>query len=244
MDDELKAVIEGYRLVIHSRYDYDRLQKHLELPNTFGKEKLEALRNYFLQSIYPPVDQREHLNDAFQHLERHIANPKYLLNILKDSFGIVLRYGVHLPKMLKTGLKALRSFQTVSNFEKTLATNVKRSGFEAPLSSDDIDKLIRQLPKQAVFEFIDDSLVLFETLHDRILIKRVISIIDHLILKMQSKPEVYPIEDAEALLLGRNLIVEGDSLFETLTSQEQKLLFEMIEQVERKEMQRIFDNAE
>ena len=67
-----------------------------------------------------------------------------------------------------------------------------------------------------------------------------IDIVNHLIAKMLARPSIYPREEAAALELGRNLIVEGDQLFESLTSNEQDLLFDMVTKIERDVLDRIF----
>jgi len=64
--------------------------------------------------------------------------------------------------------------------------------------------------------------------------------VNPLISKMLDKPAVYPRDEVAALEIGRNLIVEGNQLFESLTDREQKLLFTMIVQIEKDELSRLF----
>ena len=157
-----------------------------------------------------------------------------------DSLGILFKYGIHLPKILMTGLKAMNSFKKAANFEKQLAHAADRSDLIAPFSKNDIEYLTAQLPREHVNGFIEDSLDLFKTLHDRKLVKRIIDIVNQLIIKMDARPNIYSIEEVQGLKLGRNLIEKGDALFESLTTKEQDILFDMVVDIERDVLDRIF----
>lgn len=239
-DQILIDIITAYRKVVHDRYDYNEIKKTHNIPDSFSAVKFDNLRTYFLTHIYPPPAQRAQLNAAFDNLESHIHNPKYLLRILMDSMSILIKYGMHLPKILRTGLKAMQSFQKANRFEQQLAKVAMDSKRKAPYTKDDIEYFISQLSKSEVYGFINDSLGLFETLHDHKLVKRVIDIVNHLIAKMLTKPTVYPRDEVAALELGRDLIVEGYSLFESLTPKEQDLLFDMIVDIEKDVLRGIF----
>ena len=237
----LEQIIMAYRKVVDSRYDYDTIVGQYAIPSTFTRNKFEALRLFFLEYIYPPPEKRALLDDAFESLEGHIANPRYLLSILMDSVGILFKYGRHLPKILRTGLKAMQSFKKASDFEAQLAKAAIRSNRKAPFSKSDIEYFTGLLSRKDVNDFIEDSLSLFETLHDRELVKQIIDIVKHIINKMKLRPSVYAQKEIMGLELGRDLIVNGDKLFESLTKQEQDLLFKMVVKIERDTLKRIFN---
>jgi len=158
-----------------------------------------------------------------------------------DSVGILFKYGRHLPKILRTGLKAMQSFKKASDFEAQLAKAAIRSNRKAPFSKSDIEYFTGLLSRKDVNDFIEDSLSLFETLHDRELVKQIIDIVKHIINKMKLRPSVYAQKEIMGLELGRDLIVNGDKLFESLTKQEQDLLFKMVVKIERDTLKRIFN---
>jgi len=239
-EDVYMDIVDAYRKVINDRYDYVAINGSYQLPDSFTEAKFDALRSYFLTHIYPPPEQRAQLNAAFDNLEDHIGNPRYLLSILMDSVGILFKYGRHLPKILKTGLKAMQSFKKANRFEHQLAQAAVQDGRKPPFSKEDIAFFTSQLSEDEVYGFINDSLSLFETLHDHELVKRVIDIVNQLISKMLARPNVYPSSEIEALKLGRNLIVEGFALFESLTELEQTLLFDMIVEIEKNALRLIF----
>lgn len=236
----LISIIIAYRQVISERYDYDQIIERYDIPDTFTRDKFDALRSYFLNYIYPPPEERARLNAAFESLEQHIANPKFLLNVLMDSFGVLFKYGRHLPKILRTGLQAMQSFKKANHFEEQLAAAAVASSMTPPFSSEDIEVLTGRLPKLDVEAFIEDSIKLFKVLHDRKLVARIIVIVQQLIRKMEAKPKVYPSSDIDGLRLGRDLIVEGNRLFESLTRAEQDRLFDMVVEIERGVLQKIF----
>lgn len=240
-DETLIEIITAYRKVIYNRYDYHKINARYDIPDSFTEKKFNELRSYFLKHIYPEPAQRAQLNAAFDNLEGHIGNPRYLLSILMDSVGILFKYGRHLPRILKTGLKAMQSFKKANRFEHQLAQAAVQDGRKPPFSKEDIAFFTSQLSEDEVYGFINDSLSLFETLHDQDLVKRVIDIVNHLITKMLARPSVYPQDEIAALKLGRDLIVEGFHLFESLNEKEQTLLFDMIVEIERDELRSIFD---
>jgi len=157
-DLALVNIIKAYRSVIHSRYDYHRIKALYDIPESFTQDKFDDLRTYFLTHIYPPPAQRALLNEAFDKLEGHISNPKYLLNILMDSMGIIFKYGRHLPKILRTGLKAMQSFKKANQFEYQLTTAALASNRIPHYSQEDIEHFTSQLPSGEVYGFIDVSL--------------------------------------------------------------------------------------
>lgn len=236
----LTSIIIAYRNVISERYEYDQIIEQYEIPDSFTRDKFDTLRSYFLNYIYPPPEERARLNAAFGSLEQHIANPKYLLNVLMDAFGIIFKYGRHLPKILRTGLQAMQSFKKANQFEEQLASAAAASSMTPPFSSEDIEQLTARLSKSDVESFIEDSLKLFDVLHDRKLVARIIDIVQQLITKMEAKPEVYPSSEIDGLRLGRDLIVEGNRLFESLTRAEQDRLFDMVVEIERGVLEDLF----
>ena len=236
----LNDIILAYRELIRERYQYQSIVDHHDVPDSFTEEKMALLRDYFLDYIYPPPATRLELDEAFESLTNHIDNPAQIIRILLDSGGLVLRYGLHLPKILKAGLKALHSFKAATQLEIQLVEAVVKQDLEAPYSSEDLNNLIRSIPRSIIREFIEDTLVLFETLHDRKLVKKIIEIVNKLISKMKKKLDLYSEEEVRGLEVGRDIITEGDKLFSKLTEHEQDSLFQLIAKIERETIEGIY----
>lgn len=238
--DILDEVILGYRKVIEDRYQYDSLHKKYDLPAFFNEARISLFRDYFLNYIYPPPVKRAELDEAFQSLDGYIKQPAKLLRILLDSGRLLFKYGRHLSKILRAGLKALRSFRTATQFENKLVQQAILSDAIPPYSIEDINGFTKQLSKADLEAFIDSSQNLFATLHDRVLVKKIIEIVEHLIAKMQKRPDVYTPLDIRGLEIGRDIIKNGDLLFDQLPKEGQQQLFDLVIRLEREVLDDLF----
>jgi hypothetical protein len=113
MDKEnvLDEIILGYRNVIEKRYQYKTLSKKYNLPDTINENIVDDLKIYFLTYVYPDINRRSILNEAFTTLDAFIKKPEKLLNLVLDSFQLIFSHGRHLPKIFNAGLKAMKSFR-------------------------------------------------------------------------------------------------------------------------------------
>ena len=236
-----KAIVLGYREVIRARYQYKNLKKKYRLPASFDERRVDLLRNYFLEYIYPPPEQRIRINKAFDSLDEYIRHPGKFLRLLMDSASLLFKYGRHLPKILSSGLKALSSFHAAIDFEQKLVLQAERLGWSPPFSIDQINDLLRALPREDLELFINNGQVLFETLQDRTLVKKILEIIDFLIHKMKQKPDVYSAVEIDGLELGKSIIARGDFLFHELDNKSQHQIFESIVEIERDVLKVLFD---
>lgn len=78
-------------------------------------------------------------------------------------------------------------------------------------------------------------------MHDRKLMKKIIEIVEHLIEKMKSRPETYSPEEIAGLEIGRDIVREGNLLFESLNEAEQRDLLARIIEIETDALREIFD---
>ncbi len=238
--ETLKQVIIGYRQVIEERYQYDRIQEKYELPASFDEERVAVFRNYFLEYMYPPPEQREELDAAFERLDEYIKQPEKLIRLLVASSRLLFKYGRHLPKILMAGMKALKSFRAANNFEHKLVQSAMQLELESPYGRDEINALLRSLSRKDIEAFIKNNEALFETLHDRALIRKVTEIVQYLIDAMKKRPKLYSKEEVGALELGHNLIREGDALFDKLNKEDQQRIFEFVIQIEKGILEEVF----
>jgi hypothetical protein len=227
------AIIEGYQKVILDRYQYEKLKSRYTIPESITENHFNNLRNYFLEYIYPSEQKRQDLNEAFESLDGHIRHPDQLLRIIIDSGSLVFKFGWHLPKVLKAGIKALKSFRIASRFEEQLVNHAIVMNLQPPFSPSDIKLLMASLTKKDLYKFMDDGMSLFQTLHDQPLVLKIIEIIDHIIKVMRKRPKVYSEKEIKGLELGREVIVEGNKLFDELKAEEQALLFVTVYQIEK-----------
>jgi arsenate reductase-like glutaredoxin family protein len=238
----LHEVIIAYRNVIKKRYNFENITEIYEIPDSFNEERVDIFRAYFLNHIYPPPEKRDELDDAFNSLDNYIKHPEKLLRILIDSGSLLFKYGRHLPKILKAGIKALKSFRAANNFENKLIQTAMHMELATPYDSDDINTFISSLSIADINEFIENNEALFETLHDRTLIIKILEIVEHLILKMKKRPKIYSTQEIRGLEIGRDIIKEGNALFDQLSIEEQEQVFEFVLAIERDHLEELFNS--
>ena len=236
----LKNVIIGYRKVVDERYQYKNLKNRKGFPDSFTEQRVEKFKSYFLEYLYPPPEKRKDLDEAFASLDNYIKQPEKLMRVLIDSTSLIFKYGRHLPKILRAGLKALKSFQSASKFEGNLVEKAITQNQNPPYSIIQIEGFIKTLSRKEIDEFMESSLTLFDTLHDRTLVGKIKKIMDHLIEKMKKRPKIYSPPEIKGLEIGKEIIEKGDCLFEELSREEQEKIFKFIIDMEREEMDRIF----
>jgi len=237
----LENIIIGYRKIIDDRYLYKNLQGRKGFPDSFTEQRVEKFKSYFLDNIYPPPGKREILDEAFESLDNYIKHPDKLMRVLIDSTSLIFKYGRHLPKILKAGLKALKSFRSASRFEENLVKKAIAKNQNPPYSINQIEDFIKTLSRKEIDEFMESSLTLFDTLHDRTLVEKIKKIMGHLIEKMKKRPSVYSPAEIRGLEIGKEIIEKGDSLFAELSKEEQGKIFTFIIKMEREEIDRIFE---
>jgi hypothetical protein len=239
-DKVLEEVIIGYRNVVSQRYQYENLEKKYRLPEIIDDKRVSQIRDYFLGYIYPEIEKRKELNAAFESLDDYVRHPKKLFRILFDSSKLLFSYGVHLPKILNTGLKALNTFKAATKFEDKLAGIARQNRIIPPYEIGKINTFIRSISRKEIEDFIDSCKRLFETLHDRRLVKNLKEILSFLIKKMKEKEGSYTSNEIRGLELGLELLQKGDLLFNKLSEEDQERMVEMVIKIERDALDEIY----
>lgn len=233
-------VIIAYRALIEERYDYESLVAKYEIPQSFSEEKLAYLKDYFLDYIYPTPKKRASIDEAFDTLQSYTSQPGHLLNLLKDSTSLLFSMGWQLPKILKAGLSALKSFNTATKLEQGLISNIQSK--DVSVTKDNLEESLKELPRDLIDGFMVDTLSLFETMEDRKLVDRVLKVVTTLIGKMKDKPSIYGQQEIQAVSLGKEIIQAGNKLYDGLNKQEQKEVFQLIANIERDYIDSLFES--
>lgn len=235
MDREkvLREIIDGYREAIRQRYQYENIKRKYEIPDTINEDTVLLLRNFFLDHIYPDYEKRVELNNAFKSLDEFTKHPQKLMQVVFDATKLVFSYGRHLPKILHTGLKAMRSFRAAAHFEEIFVEEAIKNTIEAPYDVPKINTLLNLLPREEIEDFIKTSQSLFETLHDKALINKILEVIEYLISTMKKNEKSYSPSQVKGLELGFETLKEGSKLFNTLSNEDQQVLLTLIARIER-----------
>jgi hypothetical protein len=233
-------LIEVYRQLVNERYQYEALKSITELEDFITKKRVEEVRAYFLNYIYPDAAARKTINDAFNNLDNHFKKPAHLLNLIGNGASMAFKFGFQFPQALKAGLTSLESFKSAQGFEKALLDAALQQKLAAPLSINDFEKLVSTLPKKQLQNFIQSFDDLLSSLTNTALTKKTVAIINELIEKMKLHPEIYTKEDLNGIKMGVNILDAGYHLFSDMNDREKKALTNLIIKVENIHLDRIF----
>ncbi len=239
-DKVFNAIIKGYREVINQRYNYKRLNKNYNLPSTIDEAIVEEIKYFFLNYIYPDIDKRKELNDAFKTLDENLKNPEKLLGLLRESIKLIFKHGRHLPKIINAGFKALKSFRTATKFENRLVEIAKENKKKPPYNSTAINEMISYLSRNEIEQFMESTESLFQIMYDKVLVEKIIEVISYLIERMQKKKHVFSTQEIKGLQIGLEMITKGYDVLNSLSKDNQDLLIQFILTVERDNLDELF----
>ncbi len=240
-DKILNGIITSYRAWLNERYQYDHLSNQYELPSTIDEAKVEQLRSFFLDYIYPDIEKRKELNEAFESLDEYVKNPRKLFNLLASSARLLFKYGRDLPKILNAAIKTLRSFRAANIFENELAKAAQKANEHPPYSPKQIKSFIATLSESDIENFIFSTESLFSIFtKDRKLVKKIRSLVTELIAKMKERSDVFTTKDISGIELGLELIIKGDELLESLSAEDQDYILDMVVKIEKGVIEEIF----
>lgn len=236
-----EEVIKGYRNLINQRYQYQKIVDKYDLPSSIDEETVDRVRGYFLNFIYPEFSKREELNEAFESLDSYIKRPEKLLRMLLDSIKLFFTHGRHLPKILNTGLKAIKSFREATGFEAKLAEEAIKNHIEPPFDISKIYVLLKYLSREEIDQFTENSKSLIFIFRDKVLVRNVKEVIGYLIARMKEKQKLYSTNEIRGLEMGLEMITEGDALFNQFSLNDQQQLIDLIITIEYSILDEIFD---
>jgi hypothetical protein len=228
----LNGVVIGFRKLIYDRYQYDEVVSKYEIPDSFDEERMARYRNFFLDQIYPHPENREPLEEAFRSLDNYLTHPDKLLRIVFHSAAIVFRHGRSIPRLMGAGIKVFKSFRTATDFEVKLVRKAKSSGKLPPYSSADINSFVVALRKKEIHDFVVNTTNLLELLNDKRLVREIITIMKELIARMKKSPKDYSKSEIGGLEIAFQMLIEGNGLFESLSTVDQKRIIEVVVAIE------------
>ena len=236
----LDGVIIGFRNLINDRYQYANISSKYDIPESFDEVRVARYRAFFLEQVYPHPEKRELLDAAFDSLDNYLKHPEKLVRILFDSAAIVFRHGRSIPRLMSAGIKAFKSFRIATDFEDKLVRKAKSSGKLPPYSSEDVNSFITALRRKDIDEFIVNTKALLELLYDRALVQEIIQIIKELIARMQKSRNGYTDAEIDGLKIGLDMLTDGNMLFDQLSKEDQRRIFDIIIGIEVDVLEALF----
>ncbi|TXD51699.1 MULTISPECIES: hypothetical protein [unclassified Polaribacter] len=233
-------IILGYRNLIEERYQYKDLKEKYDFPETIDEKVVNDIKIYFLTYIYPDLEKRAELNEAFNTLDDFIKYPEKLLNLVVDSLQLLFTHGRHLPKIFNAGLKAMKSFRGATKFEKTIVLKAIQENSKPPFTTLKINKLIQLLPYKELEEFMKNTETFFNIIYDKELVEKIKEIISFILTKMKNKPKIFSKKEIIGLSLALETISKGEEMLNKLTLKDQEILIGFVLQIEKDCLQEIF----
>ena len=206
-------IIEKFREMVEKRYDFNDLNKRFDLPPSINEDIINEIKKYFLSTIYPPAEERKELEEAFKDLAAYIKQPRKIWNLFGDMARALFKFGRHFMTALKAGMDSLDSFLGAKKFEASMAQIANKNGILPPMSDDDFEDTMYQLPREAIEKFIRDVKSLFGAMVNTTLLAKTLDILDHVIHTMENKPNVFPQKEVDGIKLGKTLLQKGYDLF-------------------------------
>ena len=206
-------IINKFREMVERRYQFDDLKNRYTLPPQITEDVIKEIQNYFLSSIYPPADKRKELEEAFKNLALYVRQPRKIWGLFGDMARALFKFGRHFFQALKAGMDSLDTFVSAKNFEESMARIANKNGIQPPMTDEDFEDCLYQLPRHEVEKFINEVRNLFGAMVNTVLLKKTLDILEHVIQTMEKNPKVYPKEDVDGIRLGKSLLEEGYRIF-------------------------------
>lgn len=235
IDDPLfPALLESYRGSIRFRYSKEFLKTVPEL-KPIPQETVDKLLVFFLEHVYPTLEKRKALDEAFGALAGFIREPAKIWGILGNLAMAIFRFGRMFPQALRAGLSALHSYTTAHDLESRLMDAMRPFVKEHQRNPTEAEFRIflSTIPEREAKSFRGDVIKLFSIFGNMELVDRVTLILADVLQRMEKKPNLYQKADRDGVSLGIEILKLGRSLFWEMSLLEIKNLVEGIEKVER-----------
>lgn len=226
------AIIEAYRQLIASRYQYETLSTQHVLPKQIDEEVLINIRNFFLNDVYPDAAKRHQVEAAFETLGSYVSQPKKAMALFGSVASALFIFGRHLPAAINAGVITLQSFIDARKMETKILKAAKDNFLKENLTVDELKLCIANIPAYELKDFVKQVKEMFYLMSNTELLEKTIKIIDMVIDKMKSKPELYPSTDVDGILLGRNILQNGLNLFKGLNTEKRKEIADAVYNIE------------
>ncbi|XDD55450.1 hypothetical protein AB3N62_06495 [Leptospira sp. WS4.C2] len=228
-----QELIVMYQKSLQKRYSPENLLLYPEF-SSIPRSKIDQLLHFFLEYLYPEYSKRKELDSAFDALSGFVNHPTKIWGILGNLTMSIFRFGKHFPMALKAGLAALHSYVTAHQFEEELVLELDRRENKVSLLESEfaMDSLIAKVEKKKADVFRKDIGALFKVFSDAELIRKIILIMEDILVKMESKGSLYTEEDRKGIMLGVSILKAGREIFDQMKEDEINLVLQAIDTIE------------
>ena len=235
------AVIEFYRGEIRQRYQLERLRQIREF-NAIPDAMLEALSDFFLERLYPTMEVRAQMDEAFDDLAHLLRSPGRMRPLVGSALKSMFRLSFHLPAIISTGLATVDAIKETRKLETGLMAVAEplRQEFKALLGGGKSTqkyrramlRLVAGVPESTVRSLIEDVIRLFRALSDVKMLSGMLYLMEQCLHVMESRRDVYTDKDRESMELGLEVLRGGHDLFLQLKPSDFPKILKGIDRVE------------
>lgn len=227
------VIIEFYREEMRKRYlveNVRRFDNFQDVPDA----QIDQLRRFFLGHIYPPMEDRDRLDDALNRMADVIKSPRRLRPLMATALASMWKLGTALPTALSAGNSTLDAYLHARKLEAVMVKTAEALGI-GPEDYGNRERMIRVLgdvEERTVLRLIKDIMKLFHALSNTKMLATAIEFLETCTDIMAQKPELYPQSEIEGIRLGRELIEGGLDLFLELKPEQFPRIIAGIEEIE------------
>lgn len=227
-------LIIAYRISLKKRYSRENLNRFQEFAK-IDQQTVDKLTSYFLELLYPELEERVKLDKAFAALSSFVHSPEKMWGLLGSVGTIIFKFGKQFFSAAKAGVSALKSYITAHKFESILYERAKELIKEGKNIEEEIyfNRLIASIPQKEADDFRHQIVSLFSTLSKNDLLEKILEVMDYVILKMKQKPDTYSDDDINGISLGKGIITRGKEVFTKLSQEEITLILKGIDTIEK-----------
>ncbi len=238
------ALIDAYRKELRKRYQLKNVRRFDAFAD-LSDEKVKALRDFFLDHIYPPSKQRELLDDAFDNLGTVITSPRRLKPLMGAVFKSLWSIARMFPAAVKTGVTTLEAYRETRRLEMMMLAYAEKHNYTPEDLADhqNIVAMVAGLPDGEVLKFLAEVLRLFKSLSNVKLLSAARDIMERSIEVMEAREDLYEAHETAGLQLGYEIIAGGVELFSQLEPEEFSIVINGIETIELDWFERILEEA-
>ena len=231
MTELQQAIIVAYRETVAERYSIDYLRQNTHYDEV-SDEDINAMREFFLEHVYPDPANRENLESALHALGGILKSPRKLWLLLgANPFG---KLGGMLPSAMRAGLRTFDAFVKIRRLERRLDEEARKQkvGLDQVTDRSTFLKLVRKMPPREIVKFRRDGIALLESLADSQLLVATIDIMDASMKIMDDHKDVFDEQEREGIATGYRLLTGAHALFETLRPEQVATIVKGIELIE------------
>ncbi len=197
-------------------------------------DHLQALRDFFLQYIYPRYELRKIRDEALTALKGIITRPQKLLPLLGIGFGTIRRLGFAFPLFLQIARHSVKVYHKSLHLENMLYKEACRQGIQSQsLAEQECHwALLASLDSEVIHALQRSIFHLFDTVKDLSLLETVLQSMRSAREVFASRKNLYSQDERDGLEHGLQMVEAGYRIFSAIGSEKIPVLIQAIQSIE------------